>query len=168
MPPVKDVAINCSTVGRRRRLSTFVDKDFPEQKDLPMPTDLRFDKYLTYAEITGVLHQMAETYPHLIQIQSIGQSHEGRDIWCATVTRFATGPAEEKPAFWVDANIHATELSPSSAALYLLHKLVGEDGTNAEVTRALDTRAFYVVPRVNPDGAELAMASPPMTNNAIR
>ncbi len=126
-----------------------------------MPTDLRFDKYLTYAEITDVLHQMAETSPHLMQVQTLGQSHEGRDIWCATVTRFAAGPAEEKPALWVDANIHATELSPSSAALYLLHKLVTEDGVNAEVTRALDTRAFYIVPRVNPDGAELAMQTPP-------
>ena len=28
-------------------------------------------------------------------------------------------------------------------------------------TRALDTRTFYVVPRVNPDGVELALATPP-------
>lgn len=124
-------------------------------------TPLRFDKYLTYAEITDALHEIAETYPHLVQLHSIGQSYEGREIWLVTVTRFATGPADEKPAFWVDANIHATELSPSSAALYLLNKLVTEDGTNADITRALDTRAFYLVPRVNPDGAELAMLSPP-------
>jgi murein tripeptide amidase MpaA len=29
------------------------------------------------------------------------------------------------------------------------------------ITRALDTRAFYIVPRVNPDGAELALADHP-------
>ena len=126
-----------------------------------MPTALRFDKYLSYAEITDALHDIAAAHPDLVQVHSLGKSYEGRDIWLATVTRFSTGPAEEKPAFWVDANIHATELSPSSAALYLLRKLVTEDGANADVTRALDTRAFYIVPRVNPDGAELAMLSPP-------
>ena len=126
-----------------------------------MPTELRFDRYYPYAELTEILHGLAEAHPELITLQSIGLSHEGRDIWLATVTRAATGPADEKPAVWVDANIHATELSPSSAALYLLHKLVTEDGTNADVTRALDTRTFYIVPRVNPDGAELAMQTPP-------
>ena len=82
-----------------------------------MPTELRFDKYLTFAEITHALHQIAEAHPDLVALHSLGKSYHGRDIWLATVTRFSTGPAEEKPAFWVDANIHATELSPSSAAM---------------------------------------------------
>ena len=126
-----------------------------------MPTDLTFDRYYHHDEITRLLHEFASERPDLVQVHSIGQSYEGRDIWLATVTRFSTGPADEKPAVWVDANIHATELSPSSAALYLLHKLTSEDGVNADVSRALDTRAFYIVPRVNPDGAELAMQTPP-------
>src|SRR4030095_1853180 len=32
---------------------------------------------------------------------------------------------------------------------------------DANVTRALDTRVFYIVPRVNPDGAEWALADHP-------
>ena len=126
-----------------------------------MPTDLTFDRYYNHEEITRLLHEFAAERPDLVHVHSIGQSYEGRDIWLATVTRFSTGPADEKPAFWVDANIHATELSPSSAALYLLHRLTSGDGADADVTRALDTRAFYIVPRVNPDGAELAMQTPP-------
>ncbi len=126
-----------------------------------MPTELHFDRYYPYAELTDILHSLAEAHPELIQLRSIGKSYEGRDLWLVTATRLATGPADEKPAVWVDANIHATELSPSSAALYLLNKLVTEDGTNDDVTRALDTRTFYVLPRVNPDGAELAMQTPP-------
>ena len=34
-------------------------------------------------------------------------------------------------------------------------------GSDPRVTTALDTRAFYVVPRLNPDGAELVLADPP-------
>ncbi len=126
-----------------------------------MPTNLRFDRYYTYDEITRLLHEFARERPDLVEVHSLGRSHQGREIWLATVTRLATGPADEKPAFWVDANIHATELSPSSAALHLLHTLTTGDGSDADITRALDTRAFYVVPRVNPDGAELALATPP-------
>ena len=67
----------------------------------------------------------------------------------------------EKPAFWVDGNIHASEVTASAAALYLIHSLVTRYKKDANVTRALDTRAFYIVPRVNPDGAEWALADKP-------
>ena len=122
---------------------------------------VRFDTYYRYDELTRILHAFAEEYPHLVRIESIGKSHEGRDIWLLTVTNFATGPAEEKPALWVDGNIHASEVSPSSACLYLIHRLTREYGSHEKITRCLDTRAFYVCPRVNPDGAEWALADKP-------
>ncbi len=96
-----------------------------------------------------------------MSIESIGKSHEGRDIWVLTVTSAASGPAAEKPAFWVDGNIHATEVAASVAALYFLQTLVTQYGKDPDVTRALDTRAFYVCPRFNPDGAEWALADKP-------
>jgi murein tripeptide amidase MpaA len=58
-----------------------------------------------------------------VQLQSIGKSHEGRDIWLVTVTNSVTGPADDKPALWVDGNIHAAELTASTACLYFLHQL---------------------------------------------
>lgn len=122
---------------------------------------VRFDTYYRYDELTRILHAFAEEYPNLVRIESIGKSHEGRDIWLLTVTNFVTGPADEKPALWVDGNIHASEVSPSSACLYLLHRLTREYGSHEKITRCLDTRAFYVCPRVNPDGAEWALADKP-------
>ena len=80
-------------------------------------------------------------------------------MWLLTATNFETGPDTEKPAVWVDGNIHASEVAASAAVLYHLHTLVTRYGKDADVTRALDTRAFYLVPRVNPDGAEWALAS---------
>jgi murein tripeptide amidase MpaA len=122
---------------------------------------VRFDTYYRYDELTRILHAFAEEYPNLVRIESIGKSYEGRDIWLLTVTNFATGPADEKPALWVDGNIHASEVSPSSACLYLIHRLTREYGSHEKITRCLDTRAFYVCPRVNPDGAEWALADKP-------
>ena len=124
-------------------------------------TDIRFDTYYRYEAITQFMQQWVEKYPELCRLQSIGHSYEGRDIWAMTITNFATGADNEKPAYWVDGNIHATEVSPSSAALYLIHKLLTEYGQDERVTYALDSRAFYVVPRLNPDGAEWALADRP-------
>ncbi|MFN6500996.1 MAG: M14 family metallopeptidase [Nostoc sp. DedQUE01] len=123
--------------------------------------DVRFDKYYRYQDLTDILHGYAEEFPQLVRIESIGKSYEQRDIWLLTVTNFATGLDVEKPALWVDGNIHATELAPSSVCLYFLQTLVTAYGTHPEITRCLDTRTFYICPRVNPDGAELALADKP-------
>ncbi len=122
---------------------------------------LRFDRYYRFDELTKLLASFAKEHPTLIEVESIGKSFEGRDIWLVTVTNRETGPAAEKPAFWCDANIHASELSPGTAVLRLLQRLVQDHGSSDAVTRALDSRAFYLVPRLNPDGAEWALESPP-------
>ncbi|MEA3340532.1 MAG: M14 family metallopeptidase [Chloroflexota bacterium] len=123
--------------------------------------DVKFDTYYRYDDLTRILQGYAEEYPQLARIESIGKSYEGRDIWLVTVTNFSAGEDKRKPALWVDGNIHATELAPSSACLYLINRLVTEYGSDADITRCLDTRVFYVCPRVNPDGAELALADKP-------
>lgn len=123
--------------------------------------EIHFDRYYRYEELTQLLMAFDAEYSGLIQLQSLGKSYEGRDIWMITVTNEATGPASEKPALWVDGNIHATEVSPSTACLYLLNKLTSQYMIDPEITRCLDTRAFYICPRINPDGAEWALADKP-------
>ena len=123
--------------------------------------EVRFDKFYRYDDLTRILLSLAEEFPQLVSIESIGKSYEGRDIWLLKVTCFATGSDQDKPALWVDGNIHATELAPSSVCLYLLQTLVTGYETHPDITRCLDTRAFYICPRVNPDGAELALADQP-------
>jgi murein tripeptide amidase MpaA len=123
--------------------------------------DVRFDKFYRYEDLTRILHAYAQEFPQLVSIESIGKSYESRDIWLLRVTCFATGSDKEKPALWVDGNIHATELAPSSVCLYLLQTLVTGYKTHPDITRCLDTRAFYICPRINPDGAELALADQP-------
>lgn len=123
-----------------------------------MPT-VAYDRYYRYADLTSILEAYASEFPDLVQVDSIGKSHEGRDIWIVTVTDKTTGPANEKPAFWVDGNIHATELSASTTALLLIDKLT--QNPTASTEELLKTHAFYIVPRLNPDGAEWAMEDPP-------
>ena len=62
----------------------------------------------------------------------------------------------------MDGNIHATELTASMAALCLINRAGRRAmARTRKVTRILDEQVVYVVPRLNPDGAELALADTP-------
>lgn len=122
---------------------------------------ISFDRYYRYKELTDLLHAFAKEYPNLVSIESIGKSHEGKDIWLATVTDSITGTHDSKPAFWCDGNIHASEVSASTAVLYLLNKLCTQYGNDQSVTKAMQSRTFYLVPRLGPDGAEWALEDVP-------
>jgi murein tripeptide amidase MpaA len=124
-------------------------------------TSAAYDRYPRYDELTSWLDEFADEFPNLVRKSSIGQSFEGRDIWLLTVTNHDGAAPGEKPAIWIDGNIHASEVTASVAIVHLLDHLTSGYGSDPDITRALDTRVFYLVPRVNPDGAELARAEVP-------
>ena len=123
--------------------------------------DLPLDRFLRHHDLGEVLQRLAAEHPGLVAVEEYGRSFEGRELWLVTVTHTATGPHAAKPAHWVDANIHATELTGGVAALALLAHLTNGFGVDPLVTEALRTRTFYVAPRVNPDGVEAALADRP-------
>jgi murein tripeptide amidase MpaA len=127
---------------------------------------VRFDRFYTYAELTETLEAWAKELPSLLRVESIGQSYEGREIPIATVTNTETGPPEEKPAIFVHAQIHAMEFTGTTAALSLLDHLLHSG--DERVRHAVDMRTFYVVPRVNPDGAEAGLADGRFRRSSVR
>jgi murein tripeptide amidase MpaA len=120
-----------------------------------------FNRYFNNDELEQTVGEWAEAYPSLLQISSLGTSYEGREILLLTVTNQATGLDTEKPALWIDANIHATEIAGTTTALAVVHQLLSGYGTDEQATRLLDSSAFYIVPRLNPDGAAQTLADTP-------
>ncbi|MCK6434988.1 MAG: hypothetical protein L6Q68_18435, partial [Aquabacterium sp.] len=53
---------------------------------IPVP---RFDTFYRYAELTALLQDYAAARPDLLQLRSLGQSHEGREIWLMVITHTA-------------------------------------------------------------------------------
>ncbi|MFZ5814317.1 MAG: M14 family metallopeptidase [Bacillota bacterium] len=123
-------------------------------------------RYLRYAEMTALLQELASAYPALCQLEEIGRSAEGRAIWAVTLTNTGTGPAAEKPGYLVDANTHAGEVTGGAAALYTIHHLLTRYGEDPVATEILDTRAFYVVPRIAVDGVERYLSSPTLLRSS--
>ena len=127
--------------------------------------DITFDRFYRHDELSELLQAYAREYPDLVSLESIGKSYEGRDIWVVTLTNKKTGAAEDKPALWLDGNIHSVEVTASAACLYHIETMVSGFGNDRTITHCLDTRTFYVCPRVNPDGAEWALGE---MNRSVR
>ncbi len=130
--------------------------------------ELSFDRYLKYDELGAALRALVEAHPTMAELGTTGCSYEGRDIWVVTLTNRSTGPAADKPAMYVDGNMHAGEVTGSMVCLYLINYLLSRYGRDEEATWLLDHRAFYVCPRVNPDGAEKYLTTPFMLRSSVR
>jgi murein tripeptide amidase MpaA len=131
-------------------------------------TPVAYDHFYGFEELTAALHAWASESPKLCGVESIGKSYEGRDIWLVTVTNTETGDHLDKPGFLIEANIHSMEWTGCAAALHLIHRLLDSYGSDAQVTRALDTRTFYVIPRLNPDGAERGLKERRFIRSSVR
>jgi murein tripeptide amidase MpaA len=128
---------------------------------MPVTPRPDFSRFYRHDDLVALLQGYVEAQPQLFSLEVIGHSHEGRPIHLLVATQQATGAAADKPAFWIDGNIHAAELTASTACLYYIHQLATLYGSDAQITELLDTRALYICPRLNPDGAELALADRP-------
>ena len=116
-----------------------------------------WNRYYSSGETNAILAHYARRHPRLTKLYSIGRSWRGADLMMMEVTNTATGPAAEKPALYLDGGLHAGELTGSAVALYVLGQLLDGYGTDPRITRLLDTRTFYIRPKFNPDGSDLAL-----------
>lgn len=130
--------------------------------------NLTFDRYHDYAELTQILKTLEATYPDLCRLESIGKSHEGRDIWMLEVTNRKTAEGKDKPAVYADANTHAGEVTGCEVILYTIKMLVEGYGTDPQITRILDTRTFYFIPRITVDGSDYYLHTPYMLRSSMR
>ena len=116
-----------------------------------------WNRFYTAAETDQMLREYHALFPQLTELHQIGESYRGRPLMVVEITNEATGPATEKPALYVDGGIHAGELTGSAVATHLVGHLLTEYGRDPRVTALLDARAFYVRPKFNPDGSDLAL-----------
>jgi len=116
-----------------------------------------FARYFPHDDLTALLKEYVAAFPQLASLESIGKSHEGRDVWALTITNADTGSAIDKPAFYVDGNIHGSEVTASTTALYWAWTLLSGHGSDNQITRLVDECTFYIIPVISPDGVEYVL-----------
>jgi hypothetical protein len=122
--------------------------------------DIAWDHYHNYDEVTEILEGFARDYDSLCRLSSIGKSYQGRDIWCLTITNYATGEPDTKPAHYIEGNVHGGEVSGTEVALYTIHYLLTRYDDDPVVKTLLDEITYYILPRINPDGSEEYLREP--------
>lgn len=121
-----------------------------------MKTTFKYDHYYQYEELKSNLTYFAKHYPDLCQVETICKTEKNREVFAVTL---AKGDPAGKPAYYIDGNTHAGEVTGSMAAMHTIDYLLTNYGKEAQATTILDRFTVYVIPRISPDGAEVYLTS---------
>jgi len=108
-------------------------------------------EYHTLAEIESILENIANNYPDITSLYSIGTTYEGRDIWCLEITD-NPGVDEGEPGVLFMGLHHAREWPTVEICLYLADELTSGYGSNPSITDIVNNVRLWLVTCVNPDG----------------
>ena len=115
-----------------------------------------YDRYLNHDQLTQAARSIVSANSNLASITSIARTDAGRDVWLLTLGNRRSGDVDARPALLIVANVEANRLIGSSTALYAAEHLLSRYAQDPAVRALLDENTVYVIPRANPDGAELA------------
>lgn len=118
---------------------------------------LTWNRYYDTEQTHSILVKLSQAYPAFTKLESIGKTFLGKDIWCLTITNAKTGKDSEKPAYYIDANIHANEIQGSETALYTAWYLLESYSANSFVKNLVDKITFYIVPTQSGDSRDKFM-----------
>ncbi len=136
------------------------------QQQVPSRVDVSWNRFYDYEEITQIIHDLVKAYPELLTLESLGKSEQGRDMWLITLNNPNTGDASEKPAMYIDGNVHGNEVQATETVLYSIWYLTKSYGEVQQLTELVDRVAFYFLPSQNPDGRAEWFGSPNTPHSA--
>ena len=119
-----------------------------------------FQHYYLYDELTAFMRDIHDAFPELTELRSLATSQMGREVWMLVINNPKTGAADEKPGFFANS-IHAGEVIAAASGQYTIWYLLSRYGKDDEVTRLVDNLSFYLVPRLDVDGAEAYLTGKP-------
>jgi hypothetical protein len=108
--------------------------------------------YKTFDEINTALDVMHATYPSITTAKfSIGQTLEGREIYCIKISDNPEVDENEIELFY-NALHHSREPAAMEVLFLFMDQLTTQYGIDAHLTYLVNNREFYFVPCVNADG----------------
>ncbi len=108
-------------------------------------------EYHTLVEIENILGNIADDYPDITSLYSIGSTYEGRDIWCLEITD-NPGEDEGEPGVFFMGLHHAREWPTVEICLHLADELTSGYGSNPSITDVVNNVRLWLVTCLNPDG----------------
>ncbi len=115
------------------------------------------NQFFDYERMESTLKRWAGEVPDLCRLHEIGVSHRGRVVYALEISNFRTQNVETRPGFYLESCIHAEEVMGTNVSMYIAWYLLSNFQHDAYITQLVDKQVFYVLPRVNPDGAEFVL-----------
>ncbi len=115
---------------------------------------MSWNRYNDYAAISGICKKLAQAYPDLVKVESMGKSFLGKEMWVMTISDFKKGDPSKKPAMYIDGNIHSNEIQGSEFALYTAWYLAESFADTKYIQDLLAEKTFYIAPTINPDARD--------------
>ncbi len=115
--------------------------------------------YPTYDELTKSLRALAAAHRGVCQLEPIGTSREGRVVHALRLAAPGDVDPDARPALLIVANLDGDRLVGSAVALEVAETILTRHAEGGESVSFLADRTLYVIPRVNPDGAERYFAT---------
>lgn len=125
-----------------------------------MKTTFSYNHYYLQDEIEDHVKQLNEAHPDIFSYEYLLTTPDGHHIIAVTLTNKSTGAACDKPAFYIDGNTHAGEVTGMMAAMHSMDYLATNYGEDEKVTFILDNMAVYIIPCVSPDGSQTYLTTP--------
>lgn len=122
------------------------------QQQLPAKVEIAWNRFYDYDQVLAIIQRLVAAYPHLLSVEEIGRSVQGRPLIVVTLNNQSTGAPQSKPAMWIDGNIHGNEVQATETVLYSIDYLCRAHGVVAPLTELVDQSTFYFLSSVNPDG----------------
>ncbi|WP_446219617.1 M14 family zinc carboxypeptidase [Micromonospora sp. IBHARD004] len=112
--------------------------------------------FRSYSEPGGIRDEITATaarFPGLAKVETLGRTVQGQPILAVKVTKNARTVADGKrPAVLYASTQHAREWITPEMTRRLLHHVLDNYGTDAEITRLVNTTELWFLPVANPDG----------------
>ena len=113
-----------------------------------------FRDYNDYNEMTLILQNIADVYPEITELISIGQSVQGRELWIMNISD-NPGINEIEPEFKYVANMHGDEVVGRELCLNLIEWLCENYYIDPRATNLINNVDIFIMPSMNPDGFEM-------------
>lgn len=137
------------TLGLNYRL--YQDEKQEKQINIATTTEQMqsWDRYPSYQVYVDLMQNLAQDFPNICKLDTIGYSIENRLILSLKIYN---NTEENSPKFFYSSTIHGDELTGAVVLLRLADYILKNHQTNNDIQELISNMQIYICPIANPDG----------------
>ncbi len=111
------------------------------------------NRYHNYQAVIGILDSLSALYPHIMRVENIGFTEEGRSIRAVCLSD-NVNEREAEPEVCYIAAMHGNEILTQELMLCFIDSLLQNYGSDERITSLLDSTQIWIIPNMNFDGSQ--------------